>query len=293
MTRTATVTGALVSRAAAPVTAARTARATSKGWCPGATASCTLDVPAGRIVLLLHPDRVTSQRSSEASDARNGRHDAVQLPNGPRTGSVPVRVEFRAGADSDGDLVVFSAVRDPTSVSVLSWRSVTRRSTATVIRPSRSAATLSSVLLNWSAAWCSGCATDAVKAASILSGPGGSALTGGRTAGSDTGSCGAGPMRTLSNHAGNRSGRTPEGQEGRLLRDPCPVIGPSEREQSTQVELTAYCLHPLLGIHLSTLSQVRCSSCPCARHVLSGSRQRSLVIAGPPDSWSLLLLKRH
>jgi hypothetical protein len=69
-----------------------------------------------------------------------------------------------------------------------------------VARPSRRAAASSSLLLNWSAVSGSGSPSDAEKAASILSGPGGIALAGGRTAGSDTDSSGAGPMRRDSSH---------------------------------------------------------------------------------------------
>jgi hypothetical protein len=117
-------------------------------------------------------------------------------PTGPRMEPVPVTGgALRAAGASGADLMALAAVRDSMPVSEAAWRSVTRRSAVIVARPSRSAAALSSALLNWSAVWGSGCPRDAVKAASILSGPGGSALAGGRTAGSDADSSGADPIR--------------------------------------------------------------------------------------------------
>jgi hypothetical protein len=44
-------------------------------------------------------------------------------------------------------------------------------------------------------------------------------------------------------HIGNLSGRAPQGPDGCLLGDPCPVVWPAEREQSAQAELVQTLAH--------------------------------------------------
>ncbi|MGX1887785.1 nucleotide sugar dehydrogenase [Streptomyces sp. NPDC055287] len=57
-----------------------------QGTVSGRDRELDLDVSAGWIVLLLHPDWAASQLGGEAGDARNGRRDAGQLPDGPPQG---------------------------------------------------------------------------------------------------------------------------------------------------------------------------------------------------------------
>lgn len=147
--------------------------------------------------MVLQPDRTASQHGGEAGNPGTAVATSASSPTRPRMDPVPVAGgELRAAAASGGGFMAVVEVRDLTaSVSETSWRSVTCRSAVTVARPSRSAAALSSALLNRVAVSGTGRPRDAVKAASILSGPGGRAPAGGRTAGSDTGSSGADPTR--------------------------------------------------------------------------------------------------
>ncbi|MFD9436060.1 FAD-dependent monooxygenase [Streptomyces sp. NPDC060002] len=53
----------------------------------------------------------------------------------------------------------------------------------------------------------------------------------------------------LQPNTGNPGGSVPESPDGRLLGDPCPVMGPAEREEPAQVELVPCCPRPRLGFH--------------------------------------------